>query len=103
MDLYKKFSQLCAPAALYFVVSLLALLLVILQNLQNRHTLCVGNYSCPVPSVTLIFLMNLVYILFWSWILHLICKAGWKWLSWALVLFPFVVVFLLVILGMSQN
>ena len=103
MNLYNKFSKLCTPASLYFVVSLFALLLVVLQNLQNKHTLCVGNFSCSVPNVTMIFLMNFVYILFWTWILNLICKAGWKMLSWALVLFPFIVVFLMVILGMSQN
>lgn len=103
MDLYKTFSKLCGPASFYFVISLLALFLVIYQNLTNKHTLCVGNYSCHVPNVTLIFIINIAYILFWTWVLYLICKAGWRSLSWALVLFPFVVIFLMVILGMSQN
>ena len=102
MQLYKTFKKLCTPAALYFVLSILALLMLVFQNMNNTHTLCVGNFSCPVPNVTLVFIINLLYILFWTWILNLICKSGWKWVSWLLVLFPFIVIFLLVLLGMSQ-
>lgn len=102
MELTKTFKSLCSPAALYFVLSVIALILVVIQNLNNTHTLCVGNFSCSVPSTTLVFLFNLFYILFWTWILQLICKAGWKWVSWTLVLFPFVAASLLILLTMHQ-
>lgn len=102
MNVQKTFKSLCKPAALYFVLSLLALLFVVFQNMNNTHTLCVGNFSCSVPSTTLVFLLNLLYIMFWTWILQLICKAGWKWVSWALVLFPFIAVFIIILLTMNQ-
>jgi len=98
----KSFKKLCTPAALYFVLSMIALVMMVVQNYHNTHTLCLGNYSCSVPSVMMVLVLNLVYILFWTWILQLICKSGWSIISWVLVLFPFVVISLFVILGMTQ-
>ena len=40
-------------------------------------------------------LIHIVYVVFWTWVLNLICKAGYKWISWVLVLAPFVIIFLL--------
>ena len=102
MNFQKTFASLCKPAALYFVLSLFALLLVVIQNMNNTHTLCVGNFSCSVPSTSLVFLLNLVYMMFWTWILQLICKAGWNWVSWVLVLLPFVAAFTVILLTMNQ-
>lgn len=102
MEALKTFKQLCRPAAIYFVLAMFALLTIVVQNVNNSHTLCVGNYSCSVPSVMMIFLFNLAYIIFWTWVLQLICKSGWGIISWILVLFPFVLAFLFVVLGMTQ-
>jgi hypothetical protein len=38
-------------------------------------------------------LIHFIYVVFWTWVLNLICKAGYKWLSWVLVLAPFVLIF----------
>ncbi len=102
MNLVKTYNSLCSPAALYLVLSLFAFFILIFQNINNRHTLCIGNYSCPVSNVSLIFVLDLILIIFWTWVLNLICKSGWSIISWTLVLFPFILTFLLVILGMSQ-
>jgi uncharacterized membrane protein YdjX (TVP38/TMEM64 family) len=56
-----------------------------------------GNFSCRVPSTIAIFILKLVYILFWTWILNLMCKDGQQTIAWLLVLFPFILLF--VILG----
>jgi len=103
MNILKQFKKLCMPAVLYLILSLLALLIIIMQNFNNSHTLCVANYSCPMSNIPLFFIFNILYILFWTWILHLICKSGWNIISWMLVLFPFILAFIIVILGMSQN
>ncbi len=103
MNLYKNFTKLCTPAGLYLVLSTLALFFLIYQNITNKHTICVGNYSCSVHSVSFIFMLQFLYILFWTWILNLICKSGWNIISWILVLFPFILAFFIVVLGMSQN
>jgi hypothetical protein len=51
----------------------------------------------------LIHLVHLVYLVFWTWVLNLICKAGYKWISWVLVLAPFVLAFFIVAFSMDAN
>ena len=101
---FKTFKKLCTPARLYFVVSTVLLLLIILGNLNNdNNTLCLGNYSCNVSDKLLVILLNAVYIVFYTYVLNLICKDGWSSLSWFLVLLPFVMLLLLIILGTSTS
>jgi hypothetical protein len=45
-----------------------------------------------------VFLVKIVYILFWTWILNLICKDGHTGIAWFLVLIPFILLF--VIMGL---
>lgn len=101
---FKTFKKLCTPARLYFVVSTVLLLLIILGNLTNdNNTLCLGNYSCNVSDKLLVILLNAVYIVFYTYVLNLICKDGWSSLSWFLVLLPFVMLLLLIILGTTTS
>jgi hypothetical protein len=51
----------------------------------------------------LIHLVHLVYLVFWTWVLNLICKAGYKWISWVLVLAPFVLAFFIVAYSMNAD
>jgi len=90
--------NLCTPAIVYLVLSIVALTLMAIQNLGNTHMYCVGSYSCNTPSVTAIFLLKVVYIIFWTWLLNVICKSGFETISWILVLLPFVLMFILVAL-----
>jgi hypothetical protein len=87
--------NLCTPAYLYLVISLIALVIMGIQNYGNVNTYCLGAYSCVVSSTFLIFLIKMIYILFWTWILNLMCRAGATNLSWFLVLFPFILFFIL--------
>ena len=46
-----------------------------LQNLStDDNSLCVGNYECSVGNKLLVFILNGIYILFWTFILDLMCK-----------------------------
>jgi hypothetical protein len=85
--------NLCAPAMFYFVISIIALLMVIFQNIGNYNSLCIGNYNSRVPSTLLIIIIKALCILFWTWVLNILCKAGHKGVSWFLVLLPFIVTF----------
>ncbi len=71
-----------------------------MQNFGNVNTYCLGDYSCDVQNTTIIFLVKILYIAFWTWILNLMCKEGSTGTSiaWFLVLIPFILMFLL--LGM---
>jgi hypothetical protein len=87
--------ELCTPAALYFVISMLGLVIVMFQNLGNTNSYNVGNFSCRVPNTFLVFIVEFIYIVFWTYVLNLICKDGHVGLSWLLVLLPFILLFVL--------
>jgi hypothetical protein len=87
--------QLCTPAALYFVISMIGLVMIVFQNLGNSDSYNVGSFSCRVPSTILVFVVQFIYIVFWTYILNLICKDGHVGLSWLLVLLPFILLFVL--------
>jgi hypothetical protein len=88
--------NLCTPAYVYLVISMISIFIILLQNSGNSNTYCMGNYSCQVSSLFLVFVVKLIYVLFWTWILNLICNAGAPGLSWFLVLFPYVLMFVLI-------
>lgn len=88
--------NLCQPALLYLVISLTAIFVMSLQNYTNEKVYCLGYYSCNVPSVYLIFLVKIIYVIFWTWVLNLICRSGAPIVSWLLVLFPLVLFFVLI-------
>lgn len=87
--------NLCPPALLYLVISFSAIFVMALQNYTNEKVYCLGYYSCNVPSVYLVFLVKIIYVVFWTWILNLICRSGSPIISWLLVLFPLILFFVL--------
>ena len=91
----KTLKELCTPAMIYFVISVITLAMVLLQNLGNQNSYNVGSYSCRVPNTALVFIIKLIYILFWTWVLNLICKDGHTTISWLLVLLPWIMLFVM--------
>jgi hypothetical protein len=94
-DFPKSLKELCTPAMLYFVISMIALLIVLMQNLGNTNSYHVGSFSCRVPNTAIVFIVKLIYILFWTYILNLICKDGHMGISWLLVLLPWILLFVM--------
>jgi hypothetical protein len=91
---------ICKPAKFYLYLSIAGIVMSIIQNMRkfdNSNYKC-GSFSVNVPSVVLIFAFKIVYILFWTYVLNLLCKDNNVRLAWLLVLFP--VILLFVILGM---
>ena len=91
MKLEKSFRLLCAPARFYLGISVFFILVLLVQNLLNSNSseLCVGVYKCDFPHVAIFFISKILYVLFWTWLLNLFCRYGFKTLSWFLVLVPF--------------
>ncbi len=94
----KNISQLCTPSYIYFIISILGLAMLAVQNLGNSQLYSLGSFSCRVPSTIAVFLIKLLYILFWTWILNLMCRDGHIGIAWFLVLLPFILMF--VIMGL---
>lgn len=90
--------NLCTPAVIYLGISMMLLVVMYIQNRNNVDVYCLGAYECYVTNVTAIFIVKFVYILFWTWILNLICKSGSPSIAWLLLLLPIIMFFLLVAL-----
>jgi hypothetical protein len=91
----KNLKELCTPAILYFVISMIGLVIVLIQNLGNTNSYHVGSFSCRVPNTAAVFIVKLIYVLFWTYILNLICKDGHTSLSWLLILLPWLLLFVM--------
>ena len=99
MDISKLIKDLCTPAYVYFILSSISVLIYVYymnrNGMNNDHTM--GG---------LVF--NVVYYLFWTWVLNLICnstflknkvgKNAGQVISWLLVLFPIVFMIFFMIL-----
>jgi hypothetical protein len=88
--------NLCGPAQFYLFISMVAIAIMLVQNYYNVNVYCLGNYSCNV-STPIIFAVKIVYVLFWTWILNLVCDSGATYLAWFLVLFPYLLLMVLLL------
>ena len=96
MKLVKKIQKLCTPAYVYLVISVFGMISMMLQNAGNTNLYCVGNFECAVPSTAAVFVGKAIYIAFWTFVLNALCKAGYKKVSWFLVLIPFILAAILI-------
>lgn len=94
----KEIKKLCTPAHIYFLLSAISLVIIGLQNLGNTNKYCVGNYTCVVGNTIGVFLVKMLYVIFWTWVLNTLCRAGYTNLSWFLFLLPFISMFILIAL-----
>ena len=103
MSVSKKLKGLCAPALFYLIVSMISFIMIFVQNLHHTNSLHMGHFSCRVPGTFLVLFFKFIYILFWTWIINLICKDGHTCISWFLVLFPWILLFMVVGLVMMNK
>ena len=86
---------LCRPARFYVTLSVVSTLLILVQNLIESRRFCLGSYSCKLPFNNLfVFLGKALYVVFWTIVLDSLCKNGYEDMSWILVLFPFILMFI---------
>jgi hypothetical protein len=92
--------NLCLPAQVYLIISAIALIIIGIQNFGNSNIYCLGMYSCNTSNISLIFVLKLLYVLFWTWVLNIICRGGAPGVAWFLVLLPYILFFILIALLM---
>lgn len=92
----KTVKKLCQPSYIYLVISVISMMFLVFQNYTNTNTFCVGEFECSVPNTLHVLIIEGVYILFWTFILDVLCKAGYKRMSWFLVLLPFLLFFIVI-------
>ena len=87
--------DLCTPAYVYLVISVISLILLTFQNIGHGNKYCIGHYMCDVGNTYIIFVIKILYVLFWTWLLNVICRGGATSFAWLLVLAPFILMFVM--------
>jgi hypothetical protein len=80
-----KFESLCDPAKLYISLVLISVVFSLYNGLQVMSAI-----------------VQVLFALFWTFVLNWICQKGYKGVSWFLVLLPFILM-VLVYLGIMTN
>lgn len=77
-------SKLCTPAMLYFVLSVIAIIMAIFTNFQPMS-----------------ILVKILWVLFYTWFLNFLCDKGYTAISWFLVLLPFFMLAVVAVLALE--
>ena len=96
MDIWKKFNELCAPAQLYLVISLISVLAMLYQNYSHPQQYCVGLYKQNLYVITEFTLYLNFYILLYGYLFYKNYVQGYKTISWIIVLLPIIGMFILI-------
>ena len=73
----KTIEALCQPAYLYFIISVISMMIMMIQNLvEGQNILCLGEYKCETQSAPLVFVGQALYIHIWTKVLDMLCKKG---------------------------
>ena len=103
-NIVKRTDNLCEPAMLYLILSVAGLILLGIQNtLSGSRSFCLAKYQCSLVDKTTAFMVQLFYILFWTWLLNFMCKKGFKKVSWFIVLLPFLLYLGVVVAAVSMG
>jgi hypothetical protein len=89
MKLTKTFKELCTPAALYFVISVIAIIVALFNGMK---LMAVG--------------IKAIFVIIYTFFLNFLCKKGFKSVSWFLVLLPYILmlaVFLMAFLKIKEG
>ena len=90
--------NLCRPSKIYFFVAIILLFFSFVSDARNKDKdkVCLGKLKCD--NKPLYYILNVLFILAWTWVLNKLCSAGWTKLSWFLLLFPFIMLIILFIM-----
>ena len=95
--LRKNYNLLCSPAQLYVLISLISIIMIFFQNMRDSRKYCVGLLSCDLTYSNLVlFALKIGYMILWAIIFDSLCKNGYTNLAWAIVLLPFLAMFIMI-------
>ena len=75
---------------------------MLFDNLENTHKYCFGNVSCNVANTSTIFIIEILFLVFWTWVLDFICSRGYANFAWLILLFPYILLLALLLFGASE-
>lgn len=87
-------NTLCTPAYLYFVISTVFLIITIVfltTGNIDMNTFCLDE-KCTKPGVAFLIVSKFIFIIFWTWILNIICRSGNNNVAWFLFMLPYIII-----------
>ena len=94
--------SLCTPALIFFIISVVSLFGMLFDNLENTHHYCFRNVSCNVANTSTIFIVEILFLVFWTWVLDFICSRGYTNFAWFILLFPYILLLALLLFGAAE-
>ena len=101
------YQDLCTPAKIYFTLAIIYMIgayfsinkfsNLMQANQTKLHPSMNSLNSSVQQSTNGISLVNILFTLFWTWVLNRLCSAGYIRVSWFLVLFPYLLLFIALI------
>ncbi len=79
---------LCPQAKIYLVFSIIMLLTMVFQNSGNVDIYCLGKLNCDAPNLSMIFIIKILYMIFWTVLFQMLCTANQPIIAWALLFYP---------------
>lgn len=90
------FYSTCTPTKVYLIFSLISILMILFQNINDSRKYCLGMFKCKLNfSNILLFILKLVYTIVWVVILDSLCVNKYENIAWGIVMFPLILMFVL--------
>lgn len=84
-------TSICAPAYVYLIISLLGFILIAIYSRYNPSLSCAGSFMSDDSNDTMSYIIKILYVVFWGWVLNVLCEQGYSTVSWILVFLPFII------------
>ncbi len=78
--MFEPIFKLCTPSLIYLILAVVSVVSMLIS----------GNIGW-------LLIFKVLFMAFWTWILDLICKAGYEVLSWILVILPIIIMIFIVL------
>ena len=87
--------ELCTPAHVFLVVSLLFFFFLSYNDYYNVNASCMASYQCTSQKKPVYYyLLVLVLIFIWTWVLNFQCQLGFSLIVWAEIIIPVILMYL---------
>ena len=90
--------NICPPALTYFIISIIIISVVAIQTDYSKpDEYCILAKKCTASDIYFFFALKIIYVIFWTWVLNIICKMVSPNVSWFIVLLPLIIFFVFII------
>lgn len=89
--------NLCPAAKFHLIISSIAIVVMSLTVFGTNMPHCFRSNTCNSPFSQYMFVVysvKILYIVFWTWLLNIICRKVSPSIAWLIALFPFILFFI---------